>query len=54
MDVVTLGAALSIMKKMPDTAASSAAAAEDAADRAEEAARTLTIDDTLSKPGQPR
>lgn len=53
MDVVTLGAALSIMKKMPDTAASSAAAAEDAADRAEEAARTLTIDDTLTKPGQP-
>lgn len=53
MDVVTLGAALSIMKKMPDTAASSAAAAEDAADRAEAAARTLTIDDTLSKPGQP-
>ena len=53
MDVVTLGAALSIMKKMPDTAASSAATAKDAADRAEEAARTLTIDDTLSKPGQP-
>lgn len=52
MDVVTLGAALSIMKKMPDTAASSAAAAEDAADRAEEAARTLTIDDTLSESGQ--
>lgn len=53
MDVVTLGAALSIMKKMPDTAASSAAAAEDAAGRAEEAARTLTIDDTLSESGQP-
>lgn len=53
MDSETLGAALSIMIKMPDTAASSAAAAEDAADRAEEAARTLTIDDTLSKPGQP-
>lgn len=52
MDVVTLGAALSIMKKMPDTAASSAAAAEDAADRAEEAARTLTIDDTLTESGQ--
>lgn len=52
MDVVTLGAALSIMKKMPDTAASSAAAAEDAADRAEEAARILTIDDTLSESGQ--
>ena len=52
MDVVTLGAALSIMKKMPDTAASSAAAAEDAADRAEEAARTLTIDDTLTEEGQ--
>lgn len=52
MDVVTLGAALSIMKKMPDTAASSAAAAESAADRAEEAARTLTIDDTLSVRGR--
>ena len=52
MDVVTLGAALSIMKKMPDTAASSAAAAEDAADRAEEAARTFTIDDTLTEEGQ--
>ena len=37
MDVVTLGAVLSIMKKMPDTAA-----AEDAADRAEEAARQWT------------
>ena len=52
MDVMTLGAALSIMKKMPDTAASSAATAKDAADRAEEAARTLTIDDTLSESGQ--
>lgn len=38
MDAETLGAALSIMIKMPDTAASSAAAAEDAADRAEAAA----------------
>ena len=43
MDVVTLGAALSIMKKMPDTAASSAAAAEDAADRAEAAAEQAEV-----------
>ena len=56
MDVVTLGAALSIMKKMPDTAASSAAAAEDAADRAEAAAEqaegAIEVDDTLSVKGR--
>ena len=56
MDVVTLGAALSIMKKMPDTAASSAAAAEDAADRAEAAAEqaegAIEVDDTLSIKGR--
>lgn len=56
MDVVTLGAALSIMKKMPDTAASSAAAAEDAADRAEAAAEqaegAVEVDDTLSVKGR--
>lgn len=56
MDVVTLGAALSIMKKMPDTAASSAAAAEDAADRAEAAAEqaegAIEVDDTLSIEGR--
>lgn len=39
MDVVTLGAALSIMKKMPDTAASSAAAASTSASEAAESAR---------------
>ena len=56
MDVVTLGAALSIMKKMPDTAASSAAAAENAADRAEAAAEqaegAIVVDDTLSIKGR--
>lgn len=63
MDVVTLGAALSIMKKMPDTAASSAAAAEDAADRAEaaqaaaeaaaeQAEGAIEVDDTLSVEGR--
>lgn len=63
MDVVTLGAALSIMKKMPDTAASSAAAAEDAADRAEaaqaaaeaaaeQAEGAIEVDDTLSVKGK--
>lgn len=42
MDMQTLGAAIAIMKSMPDTAASSAAAAEAAAGRAEEAADTVT------------
>ena len=56
MDAETLGAALSIMIKMPDTAASSAAAAEDAADRAEAAAEqaegAIEVDDTLSVEGR--
>ena len=63
MDVVTLGAALSIMKKMPDTAASSAAAAEDAKTAAEEAQAAaeaaaeqaegaIEVDDTLSVRGR--
>ena len=38
MDIITLGAILGIVKKMPDTAAGSATRAEDAADRAEAAA----------------
>lgn len=63
MDVVTLGAALSIMKKMPDTAASSAAAAEAAQAAAEEAQAAaeaaaeqaegaIEVDDTLSVKGR--
>ena len=42
MDMTTLGAALAIMKWMPDTAAHSAAEAQAAAERAETAADTVT------------
>lgn len=63
MDVVTLGAALSIMKKMPDTAASSAAAAgasATAAQQAQQAAEAaaeqaegaIEVDETLSVKGR--
>lgn len=41
MDMQTLGAAIAIMKSMPNTAASSAATAEAAADRAETAAESV-------------
>jgi len=42
MDMTTLGAALAIMKGMPDNAAHSAAEAQAAAERAETAADSVT------------
>ena len=41
MDVSTLGAALALMKNMPDTAAASAAAARAAAEAAAQAAESV-------------
>lgn len=42
MDVATLGAAIAVMKHMPDNAAASAAAAAESAAAAEEAAQSVT------------
>ncbi len=41
MDMATVGAAIALMKGMPDNAAASAAKAEAAADRAETAASSV-------------